>query len=286
MVIVLFVTGNAFSQIPNSSFENWSGSEANSWVSSNVLILLGNSQSMYKSTDAHTGTYACELNTIHVVTKPPLGQFIPDYTGSIFLGKLYGFSPLIGVPYSYRPSTLRFWYKYTPVGVDSAAIWFTVTKWNTSTNRRDTVGICNSYISDSTSIYTQGKFDITYLDARTPDTITILFSSSLPSATQLGSKLIVDDVEVIGGNTGITVEEKPSLDIYPNPANDIVNVCWGHIKNEVQIMLLDIQGKCIYTSSSKNTQMAAIPTSDFPPGIYIIKACCKEEVITRKIIVQ
>ncbi|MDZ4756522.1 MAG: T9SS type A sorting domain-containing protein [Bacteroidota bacterium] len=286
LFIAMFGSSYVFSQVPNSSFENWSGSEPNSWITSNFFILLGNPQSVFKTTDAHTGNYACEMRTIHVVTKPQNGQFLPDYTASAFLGKVSGFIPILGIPYTYRPTVFRFWYKYSPSTNDSAAAWVTLSKWNTTTNRRDTIGLCDSTLFTTASSYTQAEYSIRYLNAKIPDTLTILFSSSIYSTKQEGSKFIVDDVELVGGNTGISEGENYDVSVYPNPTSDYINVYSNNLTQPFHVSINDMQGNNVYSSVYKNMPNIAIPTAHFSKGIYIVKTTTEKGVSIHKIILQ
>ncbi|MDZ4757905.1 MAG: T9SS type A sorting domain-containing protein [Bacteroidota bacterium] len=286
IIAIALLMGNvAFGQVPNGSFENWTGSEANSWVSTNLLMFLGNSQSVYKSTDAHGGSFACEVNTIKVNIKPP-GQPIPDYTGSIFLGRFANFNPTMGAPYTKRPDKMVFWYKYVPKGTDSAIALVTLTRWNSSTKKTDTVGLGVGPMTGSTTTYTKKDVDIMYLSNNAPDTAIVLFVSSSLSANQAGSKLTIDDADFVGGNTGIIAQTQNEIGIYPNPAKDMLNLELGNLEGNVYIAITDIQGKNIYTQIYSTCNNVTIQTSTFKSGIYILNVTSDKNTITHKIIIE
>ncbi len=284
MAMTLLIGQAAMAQVPNAGFENWSGTEANSWVSTNGLTLLGNSQSIFKSADARSGSSACEINTIHVANKPP-GRPIPDYTASIFIGRSVNFVPAMGAPYTYSPNKFVFWYKYIPKGTDTAIALVTLTRWNTTTNKRDTIGLGASPIPDSTSIYTKREVAINYFDNKMPDTLIILFTSSAVSANQTGSKLIIDDMDLVGGNIGIAAQTENELEIYPNPAKNVVNIGLGKFIENVHISVCDMQGKNVYSRTYSGGNLS-IQTNAFVPGVYVVKAVCENTIFTRKIIVE
>ncbi len=285
--IVLLMGNKVNAQVPNGGFENWSGTEANAWVSTNGLTFLGNPQSVYKSTDAHSGSFACEINTIHVTNKPQ-GAGIPDYTGSIFLGKLVNFNPIMGASNKYRPDKLVFWHKYIPKGTDSAVALFTLTRWNTTTNKTDTVGLGIAIITDSTSTYKKTEINVNYFDSKVPDTILVLFVSSTITANKAGSKLIIDDVDITGGNTGIIVKEITELEIYPNPAKHLINLNLTNtnIDKNVMITITDMHGKNIYIKEHIGGSLSTIQTSTYTPGVYIINIIGDEKVLAKKIIIE
>lgn len=283
---VTLLMGNiANAQVPNGGFENWTSTEANAWVSTNGLTFFGNPQSVYKSTDAHSGSFACEINTVNITNKPP-GTNIPDYTGSIFLGKLVNFTPKMGASSKYRPDKLVFWHKYMPKGKDTAVALITLTRWNTTTNKTDTVGLGIAFITDSTSIYKKTEINVNYFDTKVPDTLIVLFASSTITANKAGSKLIIDDVDITGGNTGIVVTEMTQLEIYPNPAKHLINLNLTNIDKNVLITITDMQGKNIYIKEHNGGSHSTIQTSTFAPGVYIINVICDKKVLTKKFIIE
>lgn len=75
-----------------------------------------------------------------------------------------------------------------------------------------------------------------------------------------------------GGNTdglNLAEVEQAQLHLYPNPANDVVNVVWSEIPGQAQYDLIDGSGKLVRSWSS-NEQLERIDVSALEDGLYII----------------
>ncbi len=275
-------------QIINGNFENWNGNEPNNWVSTNALMILGNPQSVFKSTDVHEGSFACEINTIAVKNKVP-GFPIPDYTGSIFTGKQVGFNTIMGVPFSYKPTMLRFWYTYNARNGDSASIIAYTTKWNSTNNRRDTLSIGFGIIKDSVGVYTKMELNLSILDTSiSPDTAVVLFASSTVTAKAEGARLVLDEVALVGGNVGL-IKERKGIDfsVYPNPAkNGLFKIELRQHTQELAVDIFDFQGKCMAAYQVKDSRFLEIPTDGFPVGIYQIRVRSNESISYKKLMIE
>ena len=81
------------------------------------------------------------------------------------------------------------------------------------------------------------------------------------------------------------------LSVYPNPANDEVNVAFN-LTNEalVNVTVTDLAGKVIYTSNGENNVAGAhsmkINTSNFSNGVYMVNFKANNEVSTQKIVIR
>lgn len=81
---------------------------------------------------------------------------------------------------------------------------------------------------------------------------------------------------------GIAVTSKDaSIKVYPNPANDVVNV-WLNSNVKTTITLTDIFGKIIYNTAPDNNK-TALNMSGLSSGLYIIKCQSGNDVKTFKI---
>ncbi len=80
-------------------------------------------------------------------------------------------------------------------------------------------------------------------------------------------------------------EEKPmSLDIYPNPARDKININLSNAGSDSGLSILDITGKVVF-KISKIKSKEIIDLSGFREGIYLIQVSTPQGIITRKITV-
>ncbi len=81
------------------------------------------------------------------------------------------------------------------------------------------------------------------------------------------------------------------LSVYPNPANDEVNVSFN-LTNEalVNVTVTDLAGKVVYSSNGENNVAGAhsikINSSNFSNGVYMVNFKANNEVSTQKIVIR
>jgi hypothetical protein len=284
-VMTLFGALHLHAQVPNGSFENWTGYHIDNWPSTNALIIFGNPQTLYKSSDAHSGSFACEVNTLKIKAKPN-GFFVPDYSGSLFVGNQTQTQSVPGFPFSEKPTQFRFWYKTNGRNNDSANVLVALTKYNTSTNLRDTLAYAYTYLLDSVGIYTEKIMNLNIYDStRTPDTAVIFISAATIYATKEGSRLLIDDLSFAGGTLGLkSIEDASTLNLFPNPsAKGIISLQLKNGKEIECVRVLNIQGMEIKRLNH--------PKSDFidlqlPTGIFLLEVTAQESIILKRLIVQ
>lgn len=81
------------------------------------------------------------------------------------------------------------------------------------------------------------------------------------------------------------VSENTTLLVYPNPANDLVNVKVD--KNfEGEVSVFDISGKQVYNASVLNTDILNIDVSNLNKGLYFIKLTNGQKQESAKLIVK
>ncbi len=120
--------------IPNGDFENWDmltyedpvGWESGNWVS----VLTQSDKMCFQTEDAHSGSYAMKLKTVYL-------DFAEQNIGIASVGKLEVENISGGFPYDETPRAISGYYKYMPVGVDSAQVVVFCTHWNDQTDSRD-----------------------------------------------------------------------------------------------------------------------------------------------------
>lgn len=82
-----------------------------------------------------------------------------------------------------------------------------------------------------------------------------------------------------------TFDFSKSLQLYPNPANDIANIQFTVLPEEgVEIFLFDISGKKVMSRKIlSNIEMLNI--EHLPVGVYLLKVPVENEIITQKLVV-
>jgi hypothetical protein len=73
--------------------------------------------------------------------------------------------------------------------------------------------------------------------------------------------------------------------IRPNPATDLVKIFVNPME-ESQILILDCQGKTIYSNKTSNAITLSLQTDTWAKGMYFVRLTTKHDVITKKLIIQ
>ena len=271
---------------PDFGFETWGPAAppfANindpiGWASLNALTVLGTDTSVFKITvGPATGTASVKIKTIKIGTAAAIpNPFRPgtnlDTAGLLVVGKINISPPGIkyGYTYSWRPAELSFESKYTPVTGDSAFVLAYLTKWNI--NHRDTIASGKYGTGASTTAYSLNNITLNYNPAFAtvmPDSEQIFISSSVYShpGAKIGSVFYIDDLVWSGYNSTNDINGfENSVSVYPNPANDNINLTCSINANAVEIA--DITGRLIGSYPMTNNKIK-IQTSAFAPGMYI-----------------
>jgi hypothetical protein len=284
LVFTLIVMGSSvagFAQAPTMDFESWSGNNPSGWVSANAIMLLGNPQSVFKETIAanvHGGANSMKIVTV-TLTNNPDPAAIPNPMGVAFPG-VVNLSPLSlkdGYQYSGRPTTANFWYKYAPVGADSASCFIMLSKWNTS---RDTIAVGGWILNAAASSYAQATINLTYDAAFSnmiPDTMRIYYTATCYSTLTCGtagSTLWVDDISFSGWNG---INENPGSEgvtLFPNPASEFVNISVDALNEAYSVSVFDATGRMISSSTlaasnnGMNRKSGVVNTSTLAAGLY------------------
>ncbi|MFH1160699.1 MAG: PCMD domain-containing protein [bacterium] len=282
-MILLFLTGCliqiGFSQsvLPNGDFENWyhEGTAPNNYMQPGDSIPFGQLNTnfwqtlnelaslpfpigpgpitVFRTDERYSGLWAAKLVSDHFYV-PPTDIFIPGMLGTTKLDMLYS-TIRLGKPCpGCKPLNLRGYYMFQPVNGDSCTALLAVTKWNSTTNFRDTIGYGRIDFKDTVSTYTAFDVPIVYYNNFVPDTMTILLVSSggfsvsdLQGGTgQIGSTMWVDDVTV-DYPAGITQVLMPEVGvkIYPNPATETIQFALSHELDNGRIEIFSTEGKFI-----------------------------------------
>ncbi|MDR1006469.1 MAG: leucine-rich repeat protein [Bacteroidales bacterium] len=85
------------------------------------------------------------------------------------------------------------------------------------------------------------------------------------------------------GNSLSDIEQKISINVYPNPTKDVLNV--ESASNITTIELFNILGQRVFVSKPNN-KVAIINVSDFKQGNYILKSYTENGISTKKVVFQ
>jgi hypothetical protein len=123
---------------------------------------------------------------------------------------------------------------------------------------------------NSNQSYAQRKIDMSQYAGQT---IRIAFRNITPMG---GDAMFIDDIEISDNIVGINTVSDIAVNVYPNPANNIINVEGEGIQN---VQILDINGRTVM-----NANAGSIDISRLANGIYFVRAIATEGVSTVKIV--
>jgi hypothetical protein len=82
---------------------------------------------------------------------------------------------------------------------------------------------------------------------------------------------------------GITEEE---VQIYPNPASEILNIDFGNLSFPIDVKIQDISGKCIWSYAGSSKKQICIDVKGFTKGLYFVKISNSTLNLYKKIIIN
>lgn len=277
----------------NFDFENWTNSgsyeqPSNGWTTLNPIYDLTSFApiTVTKTTDKYSGTYAAKLESGKIFG---VGTFIGGLlaTGYFDNSALPGQNVKLGVPYNQSPRYINGYYKYLPNGGDSADIFCSLTKWNSSTNSRDTLGWVGYRELNTVSNYTKFSFKINYIDSiTTPDSIAILFSSSAGAQNfqgQEGSTMFIDEISLTNvAGVKELISNEINIITYPNPTADFVTLITDHDK-KYTTEIFSPNGKIIHKGDLYKQQL--IDARDWENGMYYLSVKDEKGLVSSKRII-
>ncbi len=244
---------------PNPSFENWNSltsEEPDNWTTINYAS-TGN-PSATKSTSSMLGSFALRIETVSTTWGDNLGFVTNGYLGPN--------GPTGGMQVLSNPQKITGYYKYFPVGNDTA------------------LGAAFSYINgamvDSSMIQFTAQINYTYFEIPLSynafpyvDTLNISFASSNmndSNYTGVGSVLFIDNLNLVYLPVGIIDQENFTDDLaYPNPFNDLAIIAFNNNEGlSYDICLFDLSGRIVRNYSNVTTSNIVIHRDNLPAGMY------------------
>jgi hypothetical protein len=107
------------------------------------------------------------------------------------------------------------------------------------------------------------------------------------SITPFTGEILVHDLKIgtfVSGTSDAAVES--SLEVYPNPASESVNVSFK-ATNNANVTLSDVLGNTVYTTSTiAGENNIAVNTSDLSSGLYILNIATDKGSVSRKVSIK
>lgn len=253
---------------PNTNFETWTTVESLEpvdWWTPN-FVLINQTPCVTQSTDAHSGQYALRIENVLSNFGDTLGFVTNGYFGpNNFMG---------GMAVTQNPTKVTGYYKYAPVGNDTALVGIFISKFDATFGY--SVRLDSMLVKlPAAASYTYFEAPLFYNGWPVADTLNITFAAgNFQNDTSLlvpGSVLLVDDIEVFYNPVVVKdlALEQAQL-VFPNPAQNRLFIKLEKDEANQSFKLFDakgtliLDGKCTY----QDGMVASIDISDVPQGLY------------------
>ena len=91
--------------------------------------------------------------------------------------------------------------------------------------------------------------------------------------------------EVLNCDLSTNELKASTLQMYPNPAKDMVYIMDKSIKNDIKVDIVDMTGKVVSSKTVKfDGQKGSVSTDHLPKGVYILKFETDNGIVTKKLI--
>lgn len=253
---------------PSTNFETWNTIESLEpvdWWTPN-FILINQAPCVTQSTDAHSGQYALSIKNVVGNFGDTLGFATNGYFGT------NDFSGGMGI--SQNPVKVTGYYKYAPVGPDTALVGIFISKFDPLFGvsvRLDSMLIKLPAASN----YTYFELPLNYNGWPVADTLNITFVAGnfINDSSLLipGSVLLVDDIEVLFNPVSVqdfTFEN--TWQVYPNPAQNVIYIKLPKGEFNQTFKLYDAKGALVFEGNCQyqDGMIASIDISEVPQGLY------------------
>lgn len=284
--IAMFTINNVKAQLPNSNFEDWAlatnvTDSLIGWSSSNSVVTKP-VVSLYKDTKPFQGLFSAHLATtpFGFVNYSTLGLLVNgsakfSYGGGTGINNAKYISGG-GTPISYKPNELKGFYKTTTTVKNNLPIAkILLSKFNTTTNKRDTVSY-TEYNFAASSKYT--SFSIPLVDLMPtviPDSVTIIFYSSNPNTVDVYSvneDFYLDSLELpkpITTSINDHVSSNLELEVFPNPTTGLITINLADIDDASSYVIKTMEGRIVRTGKTTKDKFR-IDLGSESNGIYFI----------------
>ncbi|MES2555822.1 MAG: T9SS type A sorting domain-containing protein [Bacteroidota bacterium] len=280
----LFTAGTLTAQqLPNNGFEDWHpfyDTEApDYWVGTNQMVIAGASPGIDPTTDAHSGNYAARFSTIVLDL---FGEEVL-YPSAMYINSTPETDDE-GTPFTGRPDSLVAWVKYLPGGQNQFLIRADLLKYNSVSQEVEMIGTAGYIGVETGNTYTRIAFPFTYTSPETPDTLTLIISSSIFEPTLANTVLVVDDlILVTNGPAGAPELTAASIEIAPNPASDVVNVRCEEPLSHIE--LVDLSGKTVLKVDNPGPT-TQINLSELAAGTFICRVLTTDGAVYQERIIK
>ncbi len=273
--------------IPNASFETWSGGEPVNWHTTNQPFFTTVTRDGANPQD---GSYSAQLKVV-TTTIPFVGTY--SMPGVLSTANLeadiinMSFNIWGGYPFTGMPNRLAGYLKYQPVNNDTCYFGWALSKWQNGA--RDTIGLGYAYKGGTINDWTYFEIPIEYHIWENPDTMNILFLNTnlADGQTHTNTKMWVDNLSFIYGPVGIDGITFPDdIRIYANGETRrlIIETSYSN-PLKLTLRLFSINGALLMEANRNMSQSTEyIDVSNYKTGTYILQVSDgNRQIVSRKI---
>ena len=278
-------------EIPNGDFEIWETIEydkVDNFYSLNPFQAYFELEPMVTETsDAYAGNSAIRIENVETYD---FDSDVIDTIGYIFSRNFFSDNPSIGLDVT--PQWITGWYKYEPIENDSATIFLSFTKYNSTTEESEVVAEYGFLLGES-STYIPFTFPLSF--GEIPDSVDIGIASGNVEGNDdyvpLGSVLYLDELsfDFLEG-TKVPIFSD-ALEVYPNPASEFIMIKMDEkIGNPKSVQLTDVMGRIIQFLDIENLSIGngllQIDVKNYPTGMYYYNIETEDSAYTGKVMIS
>jgi hypothetical protein len=311
----LAIAGQAQTTIPNGGFENWTNvgqatEQPTNWNSNKTSGIYANlgPQTCYRDTSTLGGGQYCAM----ILTGTTFGNAVNGSctTGEVqapTTNKADGYIETIAgdashsAPFTGRPDSLVFWFRYSPRGTDSPTVQARLHVGNayvpetpSNGNHPDsTVNIIARavWIGTNTTQATWQRVSVPFVyvagsaGSRTPEYILISMTGSADNLAGTDSTALwVDQVQAIYNTTGISEIAQVSARPYWH-SNAIITDLSGDGLSGASLQLINMNGQVVIDQPLNGNEINTTP-ANIATGVYIYRIVSEQATMTGKIVKQ
>lgn len=103
-----------------------------------------------------------------------------------------------------------------------------------------------------------------------------------------GDNVYIDNVSIYASDNPLSISENNVFDvrIFPNPANDLVNIKFAELNAPIQISLWDATGRVLWNEESRSETLFTFSAANLAPGVYLVRLANDEHSQTLRFVVQ
>lgn len=239
---------------------------------------------------AHGGVYALRMSVaVSNAGDTIAGAIFSEPSAVHFFDVAFGGQGALGFPYTTRSGTLTGFRKFTITGGDSATIGVIMTKWNTSTNTRDTLVNVQDYLfSTPAAAWTSFSIPLTYSSSANPDTC-LIFAGIVAQFPHVGTVFQIDDL-AFSGIAGVDEEHNTAsvVSLMPNPFSDETTLSFSDVNlNHATLEVYDVLGNKVRVLTELNGSNIKFNREGLNDGLYFYSVIDENGVVVSgKMIIQ